>query len=155
MGCTKRSWRTRAPRLVLPHAPSLQHPVQHNLNRVFRSQTLLHATQSAMNRAKITRPAHHHNKNPPTRMQRADVGIPAMQVLGRRGGGAGNRTRVRAGSFRSSTCVAVLSLSRPPRFVRHFAVAAQSLFGFPPAPVTGAIGESPNDVRPQFRDALG
>ena len=71
------------------------------------------------------------------------------------GGGAGNRTRVRAGSFRSSTCVAVLSLSRPPRFVRHFAVAAQSLFGFPPAPVTGAIGESPNDVRPQFGDALG
>ncbi len=71
------------------------------------------------------------------------------------GGGAGNRTRVRAGSFRSSTCVAVLSLSRPPRFVRHFAVAAQSLFGFPPAPVTGAIGESPNDVRPQLGDALG
>ena len=49
----------------------------------------------------------------------------------------------------------MLSLSRPPRFVRHFAVAAQSLFGFPPAPVTGAIGESPNDVRPQFGDALG
>ena len=71
------------------------------------------------------------------------------------GGGAGNRTRVRAGSFRSSTCVAVLSLSRPPRFVRHFAVAAKSLFGFPPAPVTGAIGESPSDVRPQFGDALG
>ena len=71
------------------------------------------------------------------------------------GGGAGNRTRVRAGSFRSSTCVAVLSLSRPPRFVRHFAVAAQSLFGFPPAPVTGAIGESPNDVRPQLGDASG
>jgi hypothetical protein len=45
--------------------------------------------------------------------------------------------------------------ARPPRFVRHCAVTAQSLFGFPPAPVTGAIGESPSDVRPQFGDALG
>ena len=45
--------------------------------------------------------------------------------------------------------------TRPPRFVWHYAVTAQSLFGFPPAPVTGAIGESPSDVRPQFGDALG
>jgi hypothetical protein len=45
--------------------------------------------------------------------------------------------------------------SRPPRFVRHYAVAAQSLFGFPPAPVTGAIGESPSDVSSRFGDASG
>ncbi len=42
--------------------------------------------------------------------------------------------------------------TRPPRFVRHCAVAAQSLFGFPPAPVTGAIGESPSDVGSRFGD---
>ena len=70
-------------------------------------------------------------------------------------GDAGNRTRVRAGFFRPSTCVAALSLSRPPHYVQHFAVAAQLLFGFPPVSVTETIGESPSDVRPQFEDALG
>lgn len=45
--------------------------------------------------------------------------------------------------------------ARPPRFVRHCAVTAQSLFAFPPAPVTGAIGESPGDARPRFGDASG
>jgi hypothetical protein len=71
------------------------------------------------------------------------------------GGGAGNRTRVRAGFFRPSTCVAAISLSRPPHYVQHFAVAAQLLFGFPPVSVTETIGESPSDVRPQFGDTLG
>ena len=70
-------------------------------------------------------------------------------------GDAGNRTRVRTGFFRPSTCVAALSLSRPPHYVQHFAVAAQLLFGFPPVSVTETIGESPSDVRPQFEDALG
>ena len=70
-------------------------------------------------------------------------------------GGAGNRTRVRAGFFRPSTCVAALSLSRPPHYVQHCAVAAQLLFGFPPVSVTETIGESPSDVRPQFGDLLG
>jgi len=45
--------------------------------------------------------------------------------------------------------------TRPPRFVWHCAVTAQSLFGFPPAPVTGAIGESPSDARPRLGDASG
>ena len=70
-------------------------------------------------------------------------------------GDAGNRTRVRAGFFRPSTCVAALSLSRPPHYVQHFTVAAQLLFGFPPVSVTETIGESPSDVRPQFEDTLG
>ena len=39
------------------------------------------------------------------------------------------------------------------RAALHWTV--QSLFGFPPAPVTGAFGESPSDVRPQLGDALG
>lgn len=71
------------------------------------------------------------------------------------GGGAGNRTRVRAGFFHPSTCVAALLLSRPPHFVQHCAVAAQLLFGFPPVSVTETFGESPSDVRPQFGDTLG
>ncbi len=45
--------------------------------------------------------------------------------------------------------------ARPPRFVRHCAVTAQSLFGFPPASVTEAIGESPSDVSSRFGDLSG
>ena len=69
---------------------------------------------------------------------------PPAHAAGPHGGGAGNRTRVRPGPFRPSTCVAALVLSRPPRFVRHYAVAAQPLCVVPPAPVTGAVGECPS-----------
>ena len=46
-------------------------------------------------------------------------------------------------------------VARPPHFVWHCAVTVQSLFGFPPLPVTGRLGESPSDARPRLGDASG
>jgi hypothetical protein len=51
------------------------------------------------------------------------------------------------GPFRSEPVFYVRSravASQPPRFVRHRAVAAYSLFVFPRSPVTGEVGESPS-----------
>jgi len=63
-------------------------------------------------------------------LERAIVVIYQPLLLAGHCGGAGNRTRVQAGPFRSSTCVAALSLSWPRCFVRHYSGRSSHCLAF-------------------------